>query len=90
MEECVFRTANLDDLNAIVRLHLRSWRRSMKDLAPPGAYEALDETYRTDQWSRMLGSPGEDDLWLVCECGGELVGVGGGLCADARIIRRQR
>lgn len=77
MDELVFRAAGLDDLDAIVRLHLKSWRQSMKDLAPTAAYAALDESYRTAQWTRMLGSPGADDLWLVCECGGDLVGVGG-------------
>lgn len=77
MEEFVFRAAGLDDLDAIVRLHLRSWRQSMKDLAPPAAYAALDESYRTGQWTRMLGSPGADDLWLVCESGDALIGVGG-------------
>lgn len=77
MEEFVFRAAGLADLDAIVRLHLKSWRRSMKDLAPQTAYAVLDEDYRTAQWARMLGSPGADDLWLVCEIGGELVGVGG-------------
>ncbi len=77
MEEFVFRAAGLSDLDAIVRLHLKVWRRSMKDLAPPAAYAALNETYRTAQWTRMLGSPGSDDLWLVCERGSDLVGVGG-------------
>jgi len=77
MEEFVFRAAGLDDLDAIVRLHLKVWRQSMKDLAPPAAYAALDETHRTAQWARMLGSPGPDDLWLVCEHGGDLVGIGG-------------
>lgn len=77
MEEFVFRAADRDDLDAIVRLHLRSWRQSMKNLAPPAAYAALDETYRTAQWMRMLGSPGPDDLWLVCESGREIIGVGG-------------
>lgn len=77
MEEFVFRAAGLDDLDAIVRLHLRSWRHSMKELAPPAAYAALDEDYRTAQWRRMLGSPGEDDLWLVCERDGDIVGIGG-------------
>ena len=77
MEEFVFRAAGLDDRDAIVRLHLKAWRQSMKDLAPPAAYAALDEAYRTIQWTRMLGSPGQDDLWLVCEWGDRLVGIGG-------------
>lgn len=77
MEGFVIRTAGPADLEAIVRLHLRSWRQSMKDLAPPAAYAALDESYRTVQWTQMLGSPGTDDLWLVCESCDDLVGVGG-------------
>ncbi len=77
MEGFVFRAAGLSDLDAIVRLHLKVWRQSMKDLAPPAAYAALDEAYRTAQWTRMFALSGPDDLWLVCERGGDLVGFGG-------------
>ena len=89
MEEFVFRAAGPADLEAIVRLHLRSWRQSMKDLAPPAAYAALDEAYRTAQWTRMFGSPGQDDLWLVCERDDILVGIGGA-CAPTHASFERR
>lgn len=61
----------------------------MKNLAPPAAYVALDETYRTVQWTRMLGPPGSDDLWLVRESGGEIIGIGGA-CAPTHRAFAQR
>jgi ribosomal protein S18 acetylase RimI-like enzyme len=82
MPDFRFRVAGPGDVDAIVALHLGVWRRSMRELAPPAAYAALDEAYRTAQWTGMLGSPGPDDLWLLCERDGIAVGIGGA-CAPS-------
>lgn len=82
MGDLRFRPAGMDDIEAIVGLHLRVWRHAMRDLAPPAAYAALDEDYRADQWTRMLSAQAEDDRWLLAEIDGRAVGIGGA-CAPS-------
>lgn len=82
MGDVSYRVAGIDDLEAIVRLHLHVWRQAMRDLAPPTAYAALDEAYRTRQWTGMLSEQAADTLWLLAELDGKTVGVGGA-CAPS-------
>lgn len=55
-----FHEAGLDDAAALAALHVRVWRETYRDMAPPAAWTALDEARRLPQWQEHLtkGAPG--------------------------------
>lgn len=76
MTDIQLRAATLSDAPAIARLHLASWRQAYRDLAPPEAFEALDEAMRLRRWTATLASPAAQQAVVVAERDGRLAGMG--------------
>lgn len=76
MTDISLRPATLADAPAIARLHLASWRRAYRDLAPREAFEAMDEALRVRRWTAMLTEPLAQQAVVVAEQDGRLAGVG--------------
>lgn len=76
MTDIHLRAATLADAPAIARLHLASWRRAYRDLAPREAFEALDEATRVRRWTATLTEPLAQQAVVVAEQSGRLAGVG--------------
>ena len=72
--DVTIRAACLEDAPAIARLHVAVWREAYRDLAPPGAMQALDLSKRQARWVEMLGTA--ERSVLVAECHGRIVGIG--------------
>jgi ribosomal protein S18 acetylase RimI-like enzyme len=70
------RSASLDDAQAIADFHVKVWRHTYRDLAPAQAHAALDEHYRGRKWREKLASNERDQLVLVAQTGGRIVGIG--------------
>ncbi len=62
----MLRSAILDDLDELARLHVDIWRDTYRDLAPTSAYEALDLPARTEHWADLLGR-GPSSTTIVAE-----------------------
>ncbi|WP_370677301.1 N-acetyltransferase family protein [Pleomorphomonas sp. PLEO] len=76
MTDIAFRSAEASDAEAIARLHVAVWRRTYRDLAPADAFATLDEPYRLKRWQEKLAHPQPDQLVLLAESVGRLVGIG--------------
>ncbi|WP_244109978.1 GNAT family N-acetyltransferase [Burkholderia arboris] len=70
------RTATIDDAQAIADFHVKVWRHTYRDLAPAQAHAVLDEPYRRKQWHDKLSSNDGNQLVLVAEIDGRIVGIG--------------
>ncbi|WP_287733681.1 GNAT family N-acetyltransferase [Burkholderia sp.] len=70
------RSAHLDDVPAIAEFHVRSWRHTYRDLAPPHAYAVLDEPFRSKMWKDKLSANDGRLVVLVAEAAGRIVGMG--------------
>ncbi|AOJ90886.1 GCN5 family acetyltransferase [Burkholderia sp. MSMB0856] len=70
------RSANLDDAQAIADFHVKVWRHTYRDLAPAHAHAVLDEQYRGGKWREKLASNERDQLVLVAQTDGTIVGIG--------------
>ncbi|WP_260439195.1 GNAT family N-acetyltransferase [Burkholderia sp. Bp9099] len=70
------RTAHLDDAQAIADFHVKVWRHTYRDLAPAQAHAVLDERHRGRTWREKLASNERDQLVLVAETDGTIVGIG--------------
>ncbi|WP_230684531.1 GNAT family N-acetyltransferase [Burkholderia cepacia] len=70
------RSANLDDAQAIADFHVKVWRHTYRDLAPAQAHAVLDEDYRGRTWKEKLASNDGNQLVLIAESDGRIVGIG--------------
>ncbi|WP_258170548.1 GNAT family N-acetyltransferase [Burkholderia cepacia] len=70
------RSANIDDAQAIADFHVKVWRHTYRDLAPAQAHAVLDERYRGKKWQEKLASNDGDQLVLIAETDGRIVGIG--------------
>lgn len=76
MTDIHLRAATLDDAPAIARLHLASWRRAYRDLAPREVFEAMDEALRLKRWTATLTQPLAQQAVVVAQRDGRLAGMG--------------
>lgn len=76
MPELSIRSAKLADAQAIADFHVKVWRHTYRDLAPAESYAVLDEAYRGKSWTKKLSSPEPDQLVLVAENAGRIIGIG--------------
>ncbi|HEX8049242.1 N-acetyltransferase family protein [Rhizobium sp.] len=74
--EITIRPAAPEDAAAIARLHLAVWRDTYRELATPDAIRIMDEAFRRARWTATLSEPGRDQLVLLAEQNGRLVGIG--------------
>lgn len=74
--EITLRPAVLADADVIANLHVRVWRETYRDLASPGAYAALTEGVRAQRWRATLADSASQQITLVAEEGGRLLGFG--------------
>lgn len=72
----VLRAATPDDAPGLAQLHVRVWRDTYRDLAPPEALARLDETRREEQWRAHLSRPAPAGA-ILAEEAGEVVGLVG-------------
>ncbi|MEZ2219306.1 N-acetyltransferase family protein [Rhizobium sp. RCC_161_2] len=70
------RPALPEDAAAIANLHVAIWRETYRTLTTPEAFRTLDEAYRQVRWTATLSDPGRDQLVLLAEQNGRLVGIG--------------
>ncbi|VWC11269.1 acetyltransferase GCN5 [Burkholderia aenigmatica] len=76
MNEIAIRSTGLDDVQAVAEFHVRSWRHTYRNLAPPHAYAILDVPYRRKMWTRKLSADDRTLIVLVAETAGRIVGMG--------------
>ncbi len=76
MSGIAIRSASLDDAQTIADFHVKVWRHTYRDLAPARAHAVLDEHYRGRKWRDKLASNDRDQLVLVAETDGTIVGIG--------------
>jgi ribosomal protein S18 acetylase RimI-like enzyme len=76
MNAMVIRSAGLDDVQAVAEFHVRSWRHTYRNLAPPHAYATLDVPYRRKMWAGKLSANDGTLIVLVAEMAGRIVGMG--------------
>lgn len=80
----VLRVAGRDDAAAVAHLHTAVWRDTYRTLAPPAAFEALNETHRLARWTEILSAPSGKLRTLLADDGGRVVGfAAGGSPGDA-------
>lgn len=72
------REAVPSDADAIAALHVEVWRRTYRDLAPPPAYDTLDQAARRRSWNAILGDVRPGAATLVAEKDGRLAGFAHG------------
>lgn len=70
------RPAKLSDADAIAHVHVQVWRETMRELASPSVFAALDEEHRLRYWTKKLSETEPHQLVLVAEVGKEVVGIG--------------
>ncbi len=75
-DDLIIRSARLEDLDALARLHVLVWRDTYRLLAPAAAYEALDESKRRKHWEELLNRNPAQWQTLVAEHDSRLVGFG--------------
>ncbi|WP_171015694.1 GNAT family N-acetyltransferase [Devosia sp. FKR38] len=63
------------DADAVAALHNRVWQVAFAELAPPEALAKLDLNSRQAKWRRVLAEPVPDQLVLLAEDKGVLVGM---------------
>ncbi|SDA95640.1 GNAT family N-acetyltransferase [Sinorhizobium sp. NFACC03] len=76
MEKVTIRHASPADADAIAHFHVRVWRQTYRDLAPPEIYAALDENLRRNTWREKLAVADPDQIVLLAELEGRPVGIG--------------
>ena len=69
------RPAGPADADAVAALHNRVWQSAFATLAPPEALAKLDLKSREAKWRRLLAEPAADQLVLLAEDHGVLVGM---------------
>lgn len=74
--EITIRPALPEDAAAIASLHLAVWRETYRELATAEAVRIMDEAFRRARWTATLSEPGRDQLVLLAEQNGRLVGIG--------------
>lgn len=70
------RSAGSADAQSIADFHVRVWRHTYATLAPAVAHATLDEAYRGRRWREKLGSADADQMVLIAEANGQIVGIG--------------
>ena len=69
------RPGKLADSDAVAALHNRVWQHAFATLAPTEALQQLDLASRQAKWHRLLATPVADQLVLLAEADGQLVGM---------------
>ncbi|MEJ8311600.1 GNAT family N-acetyltransferase [Agrobacterium larrymoorei] len=70
------RPATLSDVAAIAHVHNQIWRETMRELASPSVFAALNEEHRLRYWTSKLSHPEPHQRVLVAEIEREAVGIG--------------
>ncbi|MEI2301990.1 GNAT family N-acetyltransferase [Ensifer sp. MJa1] len=86
MEKVTIRQASLADADAIAHFHVRVWRQTYRDLAPPEVYALLDETRRRSTWREKLAAEDPDQIVLLAQLEGRPVAIGAAGAPSAAIF----
>jgi ribosomal protein S18 acetylase RimI-like enzyme len=68
------RTANMDDVQAVARLHADSWRIAYRGIFQDDFLDGDVFANRNDVWHQRLSSPPKNQLVLLAEKAGEPIG----------------
>lgn len=68
------RRATIDDVDAIARVHVATWRHAYRGQLPDAALEAVDVERRRAMWQRIVGTEGHPAHVFVAEEAGEVCG----------------
>lgn len=66
------RPALIGDIDAVARIHVRSWQHAYRGMMPDAVLDALDESKRAARWREWLDKP--DYSLQVAVQGGRVVG----------------
>jgi GNAT superfamily N-acetyltransferase len=69
------RKADVEDASSIARVHLRSWRYSLRGLLPSSAINVHSFDERQEMWRRLLDSESDPPMVLVASGSQGLQGV---------------
>lgn len=70
------RRAEPSDAQAIARVHVDVWRETMRALASPSVFAALDEEHRLRYWTKKLSEAEPHQLVLMAEVSSRVIGIG--------------
>jgi ribosomal protein S18 acetylase RimI-like enzyme len=70
------RAASIADVQSIADFHVKVWRHTYATLAPAVAHATLDEAYRGQRWREKLVSADANQIVLIAEANGQIVGIG--------------
>ncbi|MGO4194104.1 N-acetyltransferase family protein [Rhizobium sp. YAF28] len=76
MYDISIRVAGIADAQSIAEFHVKVWRHTYATLAPAVAHATLDEAYRGQRWREKLASADADQMVLIAEANGQIVGIG--------------
>ncbi len=71
----LIRLAHLDEAKEIAAFHVKVWRETYLDIAPPVAIEKLDVQHRLPVWQSYLGAPKPRQHTLVAVSKDTIVGL---------------
>lgn len=70
----ILRQAVETDAGAIARLHVRVWKQTYANLAPPEVIKTLNVAHRLPGWQKTLANPSPHSGTIAAEADGKLVG----------------
>lgn len=74
-DDLVIREARREDAAGIARVYVETWQKTYDGILPAAFLEKLSVTAQTRAWARMIRG---DEIVLVAEVGGEVVGFASG------------
>lgn len=79
----IVRPAQLEDAEGIANVHVKSWQTTYTGIIPDEVIQSRNMENRTTIWTRILTNSNQDNVLLVAEDNGEIMGfVHGGAPQD--------
>ena len=76
MDGVELRAATSTHSAVVAAFHHAVWQASFRELAPLDVQERLDHAHRLTKWTKALSQPRQDQLVLLAEQAGKVVGMG--------------
>lgn len=75
LSAAVVREARSDDAAAIARVHVDTWRTTYRAIMPAEFLAGLSYENRERQWTRALGDPEANFIFVAEDSSGAVVGL---------------